>query len=222
MAIAQRCVIKSNRVGKDEVPDFVQSCLLKLLLQVEQQRVVFNQDNERFYILKKNGEPLAIEPWFSTTATNISIDRYRQIKNSQDMNQESTIDMHDTAGLFWAPEPSVDLEEEIRELKIQEMALYCTDALDDCMQETWAAFARDTHKNFTIEFVKDASNQDIGVAIANYCHTILEEKYTNDGKKINSHNTVCQALGIIINQENIVHKKKKFEKMVHCCPVRKI
>lgn len=222
MAIAEKCVIKSNRIGRDEIPDFVQTCLLKLLVQIEQERVIFNEENERYYILKKNGEPLAIEPWFGTAATNISIDRYRQLKHSQDVDTESNYDIQDNSGLFWVPEPTVDLEEEIREQKIREMALYCCNALDECIQEAWEIFAQQDHKNFSMEFSNDAPCKDKGIAIANYCQIILEEKYSNDGKKIHSHNSVCELLGIVINQENIVHKKKKFEKIVMDCITRKV
>lgn len=224
MGIAERCVIKSNSISRDETPDFVQNCLLKLLMQIEQQKVIVDSETQQYYILKKNGSPIEIEPWFGTAATNISIDRYRRIKHSIDNSSNVTEigSEENTAGSLLAPEPSIDLEEEVRESKIQEMALYCSEALDDCMDETWQYYSQEEHKNFSINFTKDAPTKNKGVAVANYCQLTLEEKYSNDGKKVNSHNAVCKSLGIVINQENIVHKKKKFEQIMIQCITKKV
>jgi hypothetical protein len=224
MKIAETCVIKSNRVSRDETPDFVQNCLLKLLLQVERQRVVANPSKTQYFVLRQDGTPLEIERWFGTAATNISIDRYRRLKHQADglevsddipKNQEDSIS-------FIIPEPSMALEEQLKEQKIQEMAQYCAHALNDCMDDTWLAIAEDNYKNFTLEFTHATARNTKGTAVANYCRIILEEKYNNDGKKIMSHDNTCQTLGIIIRPENISHKKKKFEQLMLKCIASKV
>ncbi len=227
MKIAETCVIKSNRISQDETPDFVQNCLLKLLLQVEQQRVVVQTttdgSKEQYFILKKDQQLLEIEKWFGTAAINISIDRYRRIKNQVDIDDgdSMTIDKGNE-GFIFAPEPSANLEEDIRESKIQEMAEYCASALDDCLSDSWEAIANENYHNFTLSFNEKSTHENKGIAVANYCHVIIGEKYSNDGKKVYSHDLVCDALGIHIKPENIAHKKKKFEKLVMSCINKKV
>lgn len=224
MKIAENCVIKSNRISRDETPDFVQNCLLKLLLQIDQQRVFTNDAASQYYILKKDGIFIEIERWFGTTATNISIDRYRRLKKQVDgLEIDPENRNSDDDGLsFLVPEPSINLEDELREEKIQEMSLYCAEALDDCMSETWLSISQDSYHNFTLTFTDESTNNDKGIAVASYCQLTLEEKYSNDGKKINSHDSVCEGLGIIIRPENISHKKKKFERLMMQCVTQKM
>jgi hypothetical protein len=224
MKIAETCVIKSNRVSRDETPDFVQNCLLKLLLQVERQRVVTNASNTQYFVLRQDGSPLEIERWFGTAAANISIDRYRRLKHQVDgleVSDDIPSNKEDSLS-FVVPEPSMELEEELREQKIQEMAQYCAHALNDCMDDTWLSIAEDNYKNFTLDFTHANTGNTKGNAVANYCRVILEEKYNNDGKKIMNHDNVCQALGIIIRPENISHKKKKFEQLMLKCIANKV
>lgn len=224
MKIAEACVIKSQRVSRDETPDFVQNCLLKLLLQIEKQRVVSNQDQSQYFIIKQDGNLLEIERWFGTAATNISIDRYRRMKHQVDGFDIAgeTRDNDDQKPTFLVPEPSTDLEDELREAKIQEMSIYCAEAVDDCMSETWIKISQDNYKNFTLSFTDNAQTQDKGTAVANYCQIILEDKYHNDGKKITRHESVCDELGIMIRPENISHKKKKFEQLMMQCVANKV
>ncbi len=224
MQIAEKCVIKSNRISKDETPDFVQNCLLKLLLQIDSGKVVLGDDNEQYYIIKKDGCLLELEPWFGTTATNMSIDHYRRVKNHVDTShyQQEDNSHDDELQAFLAPEPEANLEEELREQQIQAMSEYCAEALDLCMQDTWVFFTKENYKNFSLEFSPDAPSVDKGVAVATYCQLILEEKYNNDGRKINSHDTVCEGLGMVIRPENIAHKKKKFEQLMMQCVSQKV
>lgn len=224
MKIAEACVIKSQRVSRDETPDFVQNCLLKLLMQIEKQRVVCNQEKTQYFIIKLDGNLLEIERWFGTAATNISIDRYRRLKNQVDGFEIAgeARDSDDPKLTLLVPEPSADLEDEIREHKIQEMSHYCADALDDCISEVWVSISQDNYKNFTLAFNDSAPTHNKGVAVANYCQIILEDKYHNDGKKIIRHDTVCEDLGIIIRPENISHKKKKFEQLMMQCVAKKV
>jgi hypothetical protein len=224
MKIAEACVIKSQRVSRDETPDFVQNCLLKLLVQIEKQRVVCNQEKTQYFIIKQDGHLLEIERWFGTAATNISIDRYRRLKNQVDGFEIAgeARDHDDPKMTLLIPEPCTNLEDEIREQKIQEMSQYCAEALDDCIDETWVSISQDNYKNFTLAFAHNAHTQHKGTAVANYCQIILEDKYHNDGKRIIRHDSVCEDLGIIIRPENISHKKKKFEQLMMQCIAKKV
>lgn len=224
MKIAETCVIKSKRVSRDETPDFVQNCLLKLLVQIEQERVVCTHDKTQYFIIKQDGDLLEIERWFGTAATNISIDRYRRLKNQVDnievAGEARSSDEHSFS--IFAPEPSTNLEDDLRNNKIQEMAQYCAEALDDCMADTWLSISQDNYKNFSLEFNDNATTTDKGIAVANYCQIILEDKYHNDGKRIVRHDSVCEDLGMIIRPENISHKKKKFEQLMMQCIANKV
>lgn len=226
MKIAENCVIKSNKISRDETPDFVQSCLLKLLLQIEEQRISYDTTAKQYYITKKNGGLIEIERWFGTTAANASIDYYRRTRNQTSINEpESTsqsVEERDIPIAIFAPEPALDMEEQIRQSLIEEMSQYCANALDVCMETTWDFFAKDNYKNFSIDFDDTSPHQDKGVAVADYCQILLEEKYSNDGKKQHSHNSVCKALGVNIRPENIAHKKKKFEEIMMNCVSQKV
>ncbi len=220
MKIAEASVIKSHRISRDEIPDFVQNCLLKLLLQIEKQAVVFHQGTQRYYIVKKDSRLLELERWFGTTAANLSIDRYRRLKHEVDTSDRD--DYREDTKPILAPEPSANLEDEIRENTIKDMALFCADAMDDCMLDAWQVIANDNYKNLTLAFTENSRYTSKGLAIADYCQIVLNEKYTNDGKKVNSHKHVCEILGIIIRPENITHKKKKFEQLMTRCIEQKV
>ena len=102
------------------------------------------------------------------------------------------------------------------------MAEYCAEALDDCIDDTWVSISEDNYKNFTLDFTDMHHTSSKGIAVANYCRIVLEEKYNNDGKKIHNHDSVCEDLGIIIRPENISHKKKKFEQLMLKCIAQKV
>jgi len=222
--IAENCVIKSNKISRDEIPDFVQNCLLKLLYQIDQQRVVCNINNAKYYIVKKNDSLVELEPWFGTAALHISIDYYRRVKNVVDgltFDQPSGENEYYSQTII-VPEPDTTLEDELRQHSIQSMAKYCADNLDSCMDEAWSMTKQGNYKNFTLTFTEQSRYTDKGLAIADYCHIILSEKYTNDGKTNHRHNSVCEALGLIIPPENMTHKKKKFENIMMRCIEKKV
>lgn len=224
MHIAETCVIKSHRIGNDEVSDFVQNCLLKLLLQIEQHRVVIDNKTQQYFILRKDNTLLEIERWFGTTATNVSIDHYRRLKKFVDIdstNDEKNTQEDNLLTLF-APEPSVDLEEAMQQQQIKDMAAYCASTIDDCIFDAWNIIANDNYTHFSLSFTEDSTHTDKGIAVANYCQIIISEKYNHDGKKRYKHETACDMLGIHIRPENIAHKKKKFEQIMMKCVSKKV
>jgi hypothetical protein len=222
--IAENCVIKSSKISRDEIPDFVQNCLLKLLHQIDQQRVICSADGAQYYIVRKNDTLVELERWFGTAALNISIDYYRRVKNvvggltfDQAFDESAPYSQ-----AIIVPEPETTLEDDLKQHSIQEMAEYCADNLDNCMDEAWKITAQGNYKNFTLSFTEQSRYTDKGPAIADYCHIIINEKYTNDGKKSHRHNSVCEALGLIIPPENMTHKKKRFEHIMMRCVEKKV
>jgi hypothetical protein len=222
--IAENCVIKSSKISRDEIPDFVQNCLLKLLYQIDQQRLICSTDGAQHYIVRKNDSLVELERWFGTTALNISIDYYRRVKNVVvGLTFDQPVDESDHALMpIFIPEPDTRLEDELRQHSIQEMATYCADNLDSCMDDAWKVTAQGNYKNFTLSFTEQSNYTDKGLAVADYCRIIINEKYTNDGKKSHRHNSVCETLGLIIPPENMTHKKKRFEKIMMQCIEEKV
>lgn len=223
MKIAEACVIKSNLLSRDETPDFIQNCLLKLLMQIEDAKVVKDTSTNQCYLIRKDESLIELERWFGTTAINLSIDRYRYLKRHEKVSiNHSDDDEDDHHRPIQIPEPSDTMDDSLRQEYINSMALDCSVAMEECMEKTWNAVASQKHRQLQLSFTEDALFQDKGTAIATYCQMLLEEKYLNDGRKIHTHESVCQHLGMIIRPENISYKKKKFETLVMDCIHKKI